>query len=72
MQAEHRVDVCVVEPPAGTLVHRGESFHFHYDSGSEWSLIKGSVAAKFRGKRINNVVSQTGNKKLKAHLQVRS
>lgn len=57
---EKRVNVCVINTPAGTLQHAGEQFPFTYDSGAECSLIRESVAAKFRGKRFNNVVSLTG------------
>lgn len=57
---ERRVDLCVVEPPAGELIHRGEHFIFHYDSGAECSLMKEKIGNKFSGKRINNTVNLVG------------
>lgn len=58
--SERRVDVCVVQPPSGTLEHNGETLKFHYDSGAECTLVKETVATKFHGKRINNVITLTG------------
>ncbi|KAJ2943625.1 hypothetical protein O0L34_g16737 [Tuta absoluta] len=59
--AQRRVDLCMVDPPpAGTLIHKGQSFLCHFDSGAECSLIKEKVASKFSGKRSHNVVLLTG------------
>ncbi|KAH9636262.1 hypothetical protein HF086_009458 [Spodoptera exigua] len=57
---EKRVDLCVLNAPTGTLNHSGEKFPFYYDSGAECSLIKESIACKFKGKRINKTVTMTG------------
>ncbi|XP_063366331.1 uncharacterized protein LOC134654792 [Cydia amplana] len=57
---ERRVDVCEVDPPAGTAKHQGQCFTFHYDSGAECSAVKESIAFKFSGKPENNVVSIKG------------
>lgn len=57
---EKRVDVCVVNAPAGTLSHSGGLFSFHYDSGAECYLVKEYVACKFSGKRFCGNVTMTG------------
>lgn len=59
-RAERRVDLCVVEPPAGSLTHNGQSLTFHFDSGAECSLVKESFATKLSGRRYCNVVSLIG------------
>ncbi|CAH2088843.1 unnamed protein product [Euphydryas editha] len=58
--SDRRVDVCVVDPPMGTLKHQGQLFTFHYDSGAECSLIQESVSCKFSGKREQNIVTLKG------------
>ncbi|XP_052849921.1 uncharacterized protein LOC128260739 [Drosophila gunungcola] len=57
---EKRVDICAVAPPSGTIKASGESVPFCFDSGAECSLVKESVAHKFKGKRVNNVVKLNG------------
>jgi len=58
---EKRVDICTVAPPSGTInTSTGESVPFCFDSGAECSLVKESVADKFCGKRINNIVKLNG------------
>jgi hypothetical protein len=57
---ELRVDCCMVEAPTGTLNHQGDSFPFYFDSGAECSLIKESVAPKFSGERLSNLVVMRG------------
>ena len=44
----------------GRLTHLGESFPFYFDSGTDCSLIKESVALKFFGKRMTNTVVMRG------------
>ncbi|XP_047543250.1 uncharacterized protein LOC125075584 [Vanessa atalanta] len=65
---ERRVDVCTVQPPSGTLIHRGELIQFTYDSGAECSLVKESFSSKFSGKRHYNVVAMTGIGKTQAFI----
>ncbi|XP_033362397.1 uncharacterized protein LOC117240484, partial [Bombus vosnesenskii] len=71
---ERRIDSCVVEAPAGRLSHLGESYPFYFDSGAECSLIKESLASKFSGKRITDVVVMRGigNTCIKSTLQILS
>lgn len=57
---DKRIDVCVVNAPAGSLRHSGELFSFNYDSGAECSLVKESVACKFSGRRFYDNVTMTG------------
>nr|XP_026499848.1 uncharacterized protein LOC113403492 isoform X3 [Vanessa tameamea] len=63
---ERRVDVCTVQPPSGTLIHKGELIQFTYDSGAECSLVGESFSSKFSGKRHYNVVAMTGIGKTQA------
>lgn len=46
------LDMCVVQMPMNKFMHNSEVFMFTYDSGTECSLIKGSITLKFAGKRI--------------------
>ncbi|XP_049307209.1 uncharacterized protein LOC125777120 [Bactrocera dorsalis] len=55
---EKRVDICTVAPPRGIINLSGESVPFC--SGAECSLVKESVADKFKGKRFNNIVKLNG------------
>ncbi|XP_050495327.1 uncharacterized protein LOC126876528 [Bombus huntii] len=57
---ERKVNSCVVESPAGSLSHLGESFPFYFDSGAECSLIRESVAPKFSGRRTTDIVVMRG------------
>ncbi|XP_033314702.1 uncharacterized protein LOC117214918 [Bombus bifarius] len=57
---ERKVNSCVVESPAGSLSHLGESFPFYFDSGAERSLIRESVAPKFSGRRTTDIVVMRG------------
>jgi len=52
--------LCQLADPIGGLVSSGESFPFFFDSGSECSLVKESVAQRLSGPRINNVVALKG------------
>lgn len=65
----HRVDACVVE--SATVSHIGKSFPFYFDSGGECSLIKESVALKFSGKRMTDIVV-IGNTYIKCISQILS
>lgn len=64
------MNLCHVGAPAGTLRHSGEGFTFNYDSGAECSLIKESVAGKFKGKRFHNTVTMTGIGQTSVHSTV--
>lgn len=55
-----RVDMCSITVSSGSLLHRGESFSFCFDSGAECSLIKESVSNKFSGNRFNQLVMLRG------------
>ncbi|XP_043064141.1 uncharacterized protein LOC122320104 [Drosophila ficusphila] len=57
---EKRVDFCTVAPPKGNINVSGELIPFCFDSGAECSLVKESVAEKFKGKRLNNIVKLNG------------
>ncbi|CAD6208687.1 GSCOCG00012753001-RA-CDS [Cotesia congregata] len=57
---ERRVDICTVAAPSGSLIHRGESFSFWFDSGAECSLVKESIATRIAGKRENNLIILKG------------
>ena len=57
---ERRVGFCVVEASTGKLSHQGESFPFCFDSGVECSLIKESIAPKFSGRRMTDIVVMRG------------
>ncbi|XP_033352004.1 uncharacterized protein LOC117234672 [Bombus vosnesenskii] len=57
---ERKVNSCVVDSPAGSLSHLGESFPFYFDSGAECSLIRESVAPKFSGRRTTDIVVMRG------------
>uniref|UniRef100_V5G0J8 Transposon Ty3-I Gag-Pol polyprotein n=1 Tax=Anoplophora glabripennis TaxID=217634 RepID=V5G0J8_ANOGL len=72
--SKRRVDICKVAAPTGSLIHRGESFSFWFDSGAECSLIKESVAARFAGKRENNLIilKGIGNISVNCTLQILS
>lgn len=41
-----RVDDCNVKPVSSQLTHKGQSLHYWFDSGSEFSLIKETLAKK--------------------------
>jgi hypothetical protein len=71
---ERRIDSYLKGAPAGRLSHQGESFPFYFDSGAECSLIKESLASKFSGKRITDIVVMRGigNTCVKSALQILS
>ncbi|GBP37921.1 hypothetical protein EVAR_21457_1 [Eumeta japonica] len=59
--AEHRrVDACSVKQVSSQLTHLGQSYDFCFDSGSECSLIKETLANKFGGKRFGSLVTLLG------------
>ncbi|GBP19132.1 hypothetical protein EVAR_83445_1 [Eumeta japonica] len=59
--AEHRrVDTCSVKQVSSQLTHLGQSYDFCFDSGSECSLIKETLANKFGGKRFGSLVTLLG------------
>ncbi|GBP92949.1 hypothetical protein EVAR_84052_1 [Eumeta japonica] len=59
--AEHRrVDACSVKQVSSQLTHLGQSYNFCFDSGSECSLIKETLANKFGGKRLGSLVTLLG------------
>ena len=57
---ERRVGFCVVEASTGKLSHQGESFPFCFDSGVECSLLQESIAPKFSGRRMTDIVVMRG------------
>ena len=57
---ERQVNFCVVKAPTGKLSHQVESFPFYSDSGAERSLIKESVASRFSGKRMTDILVMRG------------
>ena len=57
---EWRVDFYVLEASTGRSSHLAESFPFYSDSGAECSLIKESVASRFSGKRMTDILVMRG------------
>jgi len=53
---EKKCNQCFVAEPKGVMTHQGEIFPIRFDSGAECSLMRSSVADKFDGKLINNIV----------------
>lgn len=59
--AERRVDICVVQSPSGTgLIKVSCKVFLLISVPSTYSLVNENMAAKFSGKRFNEVVSMIG------------
>lgn len=56
---EKRVELCLVNP-SGSLNHKGESFYFAFDSGSECSLLRSKIQGKFSGPVFETPVKLKG------------
>lgn len=57
---ERRVNICAIKPATDHLFNLGEKFSFCFDSGSECSLIRETVANFFPGKRNYDSVTLLG------------
>lgn len=59
-KAERRVNVCAIKPAVDHIYNLGEKFSFCFDSGSECSLIRETVAQRFAGKRHYDSIKLVG------------